>query len=332
MHPEVRQIGPGSCPICGMALEPVEMSAAERDDPELRDMTRRLLASSAPTLILFVLAMGDMLPGRPVSHALPHGTRAWLELLLATPVVLWGGAPFFARGLASVRSGNLNMFTLIALGTGAAYFTSAAATLAPGLFPPAFRGHGGEVPLYFEAAAVITTLVLVGQVLELRARSATGRALRALLGLAPKTARLIRDDGTEVDVSLERVKVGDLLRVRPGEKVPVDGVVASGESHVDESMLSGESMPVAKRAGDRGIGGTVNVGGTFVLRAERVGSETLLAQIVRLVSRRSGAGRPSSAWPIASRRGSCRRSSRSRSSLSSGGASSGPSRGWPTRS
>jgi Cu+-exporting ATPase len=284
MHPEVRQVGPGACPICGMALEPVEVSAEERDDPELRGMTRRLLVSSVPTLVLFVIAMADMLPGRPVSHALPHGVRSWLELLLATPVVLWGGAPFFARGLASVRTGNLNMFTLIALGTGTAYLTSAAATLAPGLFPPAFRGHDGRVPLYFESAAVITTLVLVGQVLELRARGATGRAIRALLGLAPKTARLIQDDGREVDVALERVRVGDRLRVRPGEKVPVDGIVLAGESHVDESMVSGEPMPVAKRPGDRAVGGTVNTGGTLELRAEHVGSETLLAQIVRLVS------------------------------------------------
>jgi Cu+-exporting ATPase len=284
MHPDVRQVGPGSCPICGMALEPVEVSAEERDDPELRDMARRLLVSSVPTLVLFVIAMADMLPGRPVSHALPPGVRSWLELLLATPVVLWGGAPFFARGLASVRTGNLNMFTLIALGTGTAYLTSAAATLAPEVFPPAFRGHDGRVPLYFESAAVITTLVLVGQVLELRARGATGRAIRALLGLAPKTARLIQDDGREVDVALERVRVGDRLRVRPGEKVPVDGVVLAGESHVDESMVSGEAMPVTKRPGDRAVGGTVNTGGTLELRAERVGSETLLAQIVRLVS------------------------------------------------
>jgi P-type Cu+ transporter len=284
MHPEVRQVGPGSCPICGMALEPLELSATEDADPELRDMTRRLVVSSVPTLVLFVIGMSDMLPGRPLSHALPQGVRAWLELLLATPVVLWGGAPFFARGLASVRSGNLNMFTLIALGSGAAYLASAVATLAPGLFPPAFRGHGGEVPLYFEAAAVITTLVLAGQVLELRARRATGTALRALLGLAPKTARRIEAGGREVDVPLDEVRVGEQLRVRPGEKVPVDGAVVTGESHVDESMVTGESMPVAKRAGERVIGGTVNAGGTFVMRAERVGSETLLAQIVRLVS------------------------------------------------
>src|SRR5262245_24141002 len=234
MHPEVRQVGPGSCPICGMALEPVDVSATDEADPELRDMTRRLVVSIAPSLVLLIVGMSDMLPGRPVSHALPHGARAWLELLLATPVVLWGGAPFFARGLASLRSGNLNMFTLIALGTGAAYLASAVATLAPRLFPPAFRGHGGEVPLYFEAAAVITTLVLVGQVLELRARRATGRALRALLGLQPKTARRMGPDGAEVDVLLDQVKVGDQLRVRPGEKVPVDGVVVAGESHVDE--------------------------------------------------------------------------------------------------
>ena len=284
MHPEVRQVGPGSCPICGMALEPVDASAAEGDDPELRDMTRRLVVCSVPTVVIFAMAMGDMLPGRPVSHAIPHGVRAWLELLLATPVVLWGGAPFFARAAASLRTGNLNMFTLIALGTGTAWLTSAVATLAPRLFPPAFRGHDGEVMLYFESAAVITTLVLVGQVLELRARGATGRALRALLGLAPRTARRVRDDGTEADVPLEQVRVGDRLRVRPGEKVPVDGAVTDGESHVDESMVSGESMPVAKRRGDPVVGGTVNGGGTFVMRAERVGSETLLAQIVRLVS------------------------------------------------
>ena len=284
MHPEVRQVGPGSCPVCGMALEPLEVSATDDADPELRDMIRRLVVSSVPSLVLLVMGMGDMLPGRPVSHALPHGTRAWIELLLATPVVLWGGAPFFARGLASLRSGNLNMFTLIALGTGAAYLTSAVATIAPGLFPPAFRGHVGEVPLYFEAAAVITTLVLVGQVLELRARRATGTALRALLGLQPKTARRMDADGAEVDVPLELVKVGEQLRVRPGENVPVDGTLVAGESHVDESMVTGEPMPVTKRAGDRVIGGTVNAGGTFAMRAERVGSETLLAQIVRLVS------------------------------------------------
>ena len=284
MHPEIRQVGPGSCPICGMALEPAEVSAEEREDPELRDMTRRLLVCAGPTLVLFAMAMADMLPGRLVSRAVPHGVRAWLELVLATPVVLWGGAPFFARGAASLRTGHLNMFTLIALGTGAAYLASAAATLVPGLFPTAFRGHGGQVMLYFESAAVITTLVLVGQVLELRARGATGRALRALLGLTPKTARRVGNDGAEVDVPLEQVRVGDRLRVRPGEKVPVDGVVVSGESHVDESMVSGEPMPVAKRPDDRVIGGTVNAGGTLVLRAERVGSETLLAQIVRLVS------------------------------------------------
>jgi Cu+-exporting ATPase len=284
MHPEVRQVGPGACPICGMALEPADASAADGDDPELRDMTRRLAACVVPTLVVFAMAMGDMLPGRPVSHAIPHRVRAWLELLLATPVVLWGGAPFFARAAASLRTGNLNMFTLIALGTGTAWLTSAAATLVPGLFPAAFRGHDGEVMLYFEGAAVITTLVLVGQVLELRARGATGRALRALLGLAPRTARRVGEDGTEADVPLEQVRVGDLLRVRPGEKVPVDGTVTEGESHVDESMVSGESMPVAKRPGGRVVGGTVNGGGTFVMRAERVGSQTLLAQIVRLVS------------------------------------------------
>jgi Cu+-exporting ATPase len=283
MHPEIVRDGPGDCPICGMALEPVEISADEPPSAELLDMERRFRVSLALTLPALVLAMGDMLPGAPVSHALPAGLGPWLQLALATPVVLWGGLPFFQRGVASVRTGRLNMFTLIALGTGAAYAWSALATVAPGLFPAAFRGHGGAVEVYYEAAAVIVTLVLLGQVLELRARHRTGAAIRALLGLAPKSARRLRDDGGEEDVPLDAVQPGDRLRVRPGEKVPVDGVVLEGRSAVDESMVSGEPIPVEKSPGDRVIGATVNGTGGLVMRAERVGSETLLARIVQLV-------------------------------------------------
>jgi Cu+-exporting ATPase len=285
MHPEVRKRGPGSCPICGMALEPVEVTLdAEAEDPELADMARRLAVSAGPTLVLFVAAMSEMLPGRPLGRLLSHDVRAWLELVFATPVVLWGGAPFFARGLESIRTRHLNMFTLIALGTGSAYLTSAVATLAPGLFPASFRGHAGEVPTYFEAAAVITTLVLLGQVLELRARHATSGAIKALMGLAPKTARRLRAGGSEEDVPLEHVGLGDRLRVRPGENVPVDGEVVEGTSSVDESMVTGEPIPVEKRPGDRVTGGTVNGTGSFVMHATRVGKDTLLAQIVAMVS------------------------------------------------
>ncbi|MCW5891255.1 MAG: heavy metal translocating P-type ATPase [bacterium] len=283
MHPEVVQRGPGSCPICGMALEPREITleTAERPDPELLDMSRRLRVSAVLTVPLFLLAMSDLLPGQPVQHALPWTALAWLQLALATPVVFFGGAPFFARGMASVRSGNWNMFTLIAIGTGVAWGYSVVAVLFPHAIPAA-GAHG--VPLYFEAAAVITTLVLVGQVLELRARSQTGSAIRALLGLAPKTARRLRDDGSEEDVALDAVQVGDRLRVRPGEKVPVDGVVLEGRSAVDEAMISGEPVPVEKSAGAAVTGGTVNGTGGLVVRATRVGRDTLLAQIVRMVS------------------------------------------------
>ena len=284
MHPEVVRDGPGSCPICGMALEPLTVSLEAEVNPELRDMTRRFWVCLALSLPILALAMSEMIPGQPVQHALPPPALTWLQLALATPVVLWGGLPFFERGWASVLNRSPNMFTLIAVGTGTAYLYSVAATLFPGVFPDAFRGHGGEVAVYFEAAAVITTLVLLGQVLELRARSRTSSAIRALLGLAPKTARAVRHGGREEDVPLDRVTPGDRLRVRPGEKVPVDGVVVEGASAVDESMITGEPIPAEKSVGSRVTGGTVNGMGGFVMRAERVGAETLLAQIVRMVS------------------------------------------------
>ena len=284
MHPQIVRPGPGSCPICGMALEPRTVTAVEEENPELREMTRRFWVSVALTVPLLAIAMGDMLPGMPVKSALPLGRLEWLELALATPVVLWGGWPFFQRGWASIVNRSTNMFTLIAMGTGVAYVYSLVATVFPGIFPPAFREMDGRPAVYFEAAAAITTLVLLGQVLELRARSRTGTAIRALLDLSPKMARVVRD-GSEHDIPLEQVKPGDLLRVRPGEKVPVDGVVLEGASAIDESMITGESIPVEKKAGDRVIGATVNATGSFVMRAERVGSETLLAQIVQMVAK-----------------------------------------------
>jgi P-type Cu+ transporter len=280
MHPEIVRPGPGSCPICGMALEPRAVTATQEDNPELRDMTRRFWVSLALTAPLLVIAMADMLPGMPIQHALP-GWLPWIELVLATPVVLWGGAPFFQRGWTSVVNRSTNMFTLIAMGTGVAYLYSVVATVFPGIFP-ASAGMGGMPDVYYEAAAAITTLVLLGQVLELKARSRTSAALRALLDLAPKTARILRD-GREEDIPLEQVKPGDRLRVRPGEKIPVDGVVIEGSSAVDESMISGESMPVEKIAGSRVVGATVNGTGSLIIDAEHVGSETLLAQIVQLV-------------------------------------------------
>jgi Cu+-exporting ATPase len=283
MHPEVRQIGPGSCPLCGMALEPVEMTAEEPENEELVDMTRRFRVSVVLTIPVFLLAMAHLLPGS-LGHAVPTGMGTLIQLVLATPVVLWGGAPFFGRGWQSLVNFSLNMFTLIALGVGVAWFFSVVATLAPGLFPAAFRMPDGSAPVYFEAAAVIVVLVQLGQVLELRARSRTGAAIRALLGLAPKTARRVRQDGADEDVPLEHVHPGDRLRVRPGEKVPVDGVVIDGASAVDESMVTGEPVPVEKRAGDTVIGSTVNGTGSLVMRAERVGSSTLLARIVAMVA------------------------------------------------
>jgi Cu+-exporting ATPase len=283
MHPEIVRDAPGNCPICGMALEPRTVAIEDEENPELIDMRRRFLVSAVLTLPVFAVGMSDLIPGQPVQQRISSGALAWLQLLLATPVVLWGGWPFFVRGWQSVVNRSLNMFTLIALGVAVSYVFSVIATLFPDIFPHSFRGHGGSVPVYFEAASVITTLVLLGQVLELKARGRTGAAIKALLGLAPKTARRLRD-GNEEDVPLEDVVVGDMLRVRPGEKIPVDGVVTDGSSAVDESMISGEPMPVLKRAEDRVIGGTVNGTGGLVMLAERVGSETLLAQIVQMVA------------------------------------------------
>jgi Cu+-exporting ATPase len=283
MHPEVVRMGPGSCPICGMALEPRTITAAtDEANPELASMTRRFWASAILTLPLLGLMAAEMLP--------VHGPRlldgraaAWLQLALATPVVLWGGWPFFERAWHSVVSRHLNMFTLIGLGTGAAYLYSLAATIVPGAFPDSFRGHGSAIALYFEPAAVIVTLVLLGQVLELRARAQTSSAIRALLGLAPRTALRVRPDGTDEEVALADVRADDRLRVRPGERIPADGILVEGTGVVDESMITGEPVPADKETGARVIGGTVNVSGSFVMEAQRVGSETVLAQIVRLV-------------------------------------------------
>jgi Cu+-exporting ATPase len=284
MHPEIVRDEPGSCPICGMALEPRTVTLEDAPNPELVDMTRRFWISAALSLPLFIVAMSDMLSGQPLQHILSPRLLTWLQFVLATPVVLWGGWPFFQRGWRSVVNHSLNMFTLIAIGVGAAYLYSVMATLFPDIFPESFYGHSGTVAVYFEAAAIITTLVLLGQVLELRARSQTSSAIKALLGLSPKTARLIHDDGQEEDVSIDRIQVGDRLRVRPGEKVPVDGVVLEGATSIDESMVTGEPIPVEKPKGSKVTGGTVNETGSVVMEAQRVGSETLLAQIVRMVS------------------------------------------------
>jgi len=283
MHPEIVRIEPGSCPICGMALEPRTVTV-EEDNPELRDMTRRFWVSLALTAPLLAIAMGSMLRPHAFMASPWNWGLPWIELLLATPVVLWGGWPFFQRGWASVRNRSTNMFTLIAMGTGVAYVFSLIATLFPQIFPASFRSMGDHPDVYFEAAAAIVTLVLLGQVLELRARSRTSSAIRALLDLSPKMARVMSGGGSERDIPLEQVKPGDRLRVRPGEKIPVDGVVLEGSSAVDESMITGESLPVSKTAASRVIGATVNGNGSLVMRAERVGSETMLAQIVRMVS------------------------------------------------
>src|SRR5213594_4315841 len=282
MHPEVRQKGPGFCPKCGMALEPEAPTTDEGPNAELMDMTRRFWVSVVLTLPLLALAMAEMFDPALV-QSLPTPLRLWGQLLLAAPVVLWGGWPFFVRGWQSIVNRSLNMFTLIALGTAAAFGFSVFAVLFPNTLPQNMR-HDGTPPVYFEAAAVIVTLVLLGQVLELRARSATSGAIRALLGLQPKTARRLRDDGGEEDIPLAHVHVGDRLRVRPGERVPVDGVVIEGRSAVDESMVTGEPVPVEKTEGSRVTGGTINGTGSFLMRAERVGADTLLAQIVRMVS------------------------------------------------
>jgi Cu+-exporting ATPase len=281
MHPQIRQIGPGACPICGMALEPLAAAADEGPNAELNDMTRRFWVGLVFTVPVFALEMGGhLLPGLMI----PARLSAWVQFALSTPVVLWAGWPFFERGWASIRSRNLNMFTLIAMGVGVAWTYSVVAVLAPGAFPPAFRGSEGAVPVYFEAAAVITVLVLLGQVLELRARESTSGAIKALLNLAPKTARRIRADGTDEEVTLDLVHVGDRLRVRPGEKIPVDGEVLEGRVSIDESLVTGESMPVTKEAGGKVIGGSINQTGSFIMRAEKVGVDTLLSRIVQMVA------------------------------------------------
>jgi P-type Cu+ transporter len=283
MHPQVRQVGPGSCPICGMALEPVSVTADEGPSEELVDMTRRFWVGAALAVPTMALAMGEHVPGLNLHHYVLPQVSVWIQFLLATPVVLWAGWPFFVRGWASVRNRSLNMFSLIALGIGAAYLYSLAATFAAGLFPAALH-HDGVVPVYYEAAAVITVLVLLGQVLELRAREKTGGAIRALLNLAPKTARRVRDDGSDEEVALDQVHIGDRLRARPGDSIPVDGIVVDGDSAVDESMVTGESMPVEKSRDARVIGGTINGTGNLVIRAEKVGADTMLARIVQMVA------------------------------------------------
>ncbi len=284
MHPEVRRPNPGSCPICGMALERRTVSAEEEQNPELVDMSRRFWVSVGLTIPLLISAMAQSLTTHPLEHFASARFWTWFEMTLATPVVLWGGWPFFVRFWRSILNRSLNMFTLIGLGVGVAYLYSLVAALLPEIFPASFRGDAGEVAVYFEAAAVIVTLVLLGQVLELKARGQTGAAIRALLGLAPKTARLIHGDEPETDIPLEQVQVGFRLRVRPGEKIPVDGVVIEGASNVDESMITGEPMPVGKKVGERVTGATINGSGSLIMRAERVGSDMLLARIVRMVS------------------------------------------------
>ena len=284
MHPEIVRDAPGSCPICGMALEPRTITVDDLQNPELADMSRRFWTSLGLTVPLVAVAMGDYIPGRPLDRLLPPAAMKWTELALATPVCLWGGWPFFVRGWNSIVNRSLNMFTLIALGVSVAYGYSIVATLWPGSFPAGFQNESGEVGLYFEVAAVIVTLILLGQVFELRARSQTSAAIRHLLGMSPKSARRIRSDGIEEDVPLDAVHVGDQLRIRPGEKVPVDGVVVDGSSAVDESMVTGEPIPAEKHAGDRVVGATINIGGTLIIRAEKVGADTLLSRIVAMVA------------------------------------------------
>ncbi len=283
MHPEVRQVGPGSCPKCGMNLEPVDVSV-EQDDAELRDMTRRFVISAIFTIPVVIVAMGNLLPGQPIDKIMGHAAARWSELILATPVIVYCAWPFFVRAVESVKHKSPNMFTLVGMGVGVAYLFSVVATLTPGIFPEAFRNETGFVAVYFEAAAFITMLVLLGQVLELRARSQTGSAIRELLELAPPTAMRIGDDGTDTEVAVEELKKGDRVRVRPGDKIPIDGIVTDGRSTVDESMITGEPIPVTKEQGDQVTGGTVNMTGSFEMAVEHVGSDTMLAQIVQMVA------------------------------------------------
>jgi len=283
MHAQIVRDHAGNCPICGMALEPRNVTV-DTQNPELRNMTQRFWIGAGFTLPLLAIMASDLIPSHSLQHLLPGRTLGWIEFAVATPVVLWCGWPFFQRGWASIVNRSLNMFTLISLGAGSAYLYSVAAVFLPQLFPESFRDMSGEVGLYFEAAAVITVLVLLGQVLELKARSQTSGAIKALLGLAPKTARRISGDGMEQDVDLNSIQVGDMLRIRPGEKVPIDGVITAGNSTVDESMVSGEAIPVEKIGGSKVVGGTVNGTGSFVMKTERIGSDTLIAQIVKMVS------------------------------------------------
>ncbi len=292
MHPDVREPGPDDCPLCGMALEPETVSLEPEDTSELDDMTRRMWIGAGLTVPIMILAMGGMIPGVDLNAWVPHRTRVWLELLLATPVVAWCGWPFLVRAVRSVQRHALNMFTLIGLGVTVAYVYSVVATVAPGIFPPSFRGESGQVGVYFEAAAMIVTLVLLGQVMELRARSSTNRAIRSLLELAPNTARRIDEDGNEDDVPIDEIEVGDRLRIRPGEKVPVDGTVVEGRSSIDESMLTGESVPVEKETGDEVIGATVNGTGSLIIEAGRVGQDSMLSQIVQMVAKASRSRAP----------------------------------------
>jgi len=284
MHPEIVRDAPGSCPICGMALEPLTVNAEQEEDTELKDMSRRFWFAAILTVPVVMIAMGDLLPGQPVSQLLSTRARTLLELALATPVCLWSAWPFFVRAVASVRNRSLNMFTLIGLGVSVAYTYSVIAALLPAVFPDSFRQETGEVAVYFEAAVVIVTLILLGQVLELRARGRTSAAIRQLLELAPNTARVIREDGSEEDVPLDAVEVDDRLRVRPGEKVPVDGIVEEGSTSVDESMVTGEPIPVQKQPGDKVVGATINGTGSLTIRAEKVGADTLLSRIVTMVA------------------------------------------------
>jgi Cu+-exporting ATPase len=331
MHPQIRRDAPGNCPICGMTLEPLTITADAPANHELAGMTRRLWIGLALALPVFVLEMGGHIPWLGIHRVISPAVATWVEFVLSTPVVLWAGWPFFERAWTSVVNRSLNMFSLIALGTGAAYLYSVIATLAPSIFPAGFRRMDGTVAVYFEAAAVITVLVLLGQVLELHAREQTGGAIRALLNLAPKTARRVTA-GQDEEIPLDAVAIGDRLRVRPGDGVPVDGVVVEGSSVVDESMVTGESMPAAKAAGDKLIGGTVNTTGSLVMQAEKIGADTMLARIVAMVSEAQRSRLPFGVWPTKSPAISSQPFCSSPSSRSVCGRSGDRRRHWRTRS